>query len=55
MCTLNIQPDAGYCLDKIVVLDGLFQKKHLFDVSGELSFQVPDMDTFVCVTFKEEL
>lgn len=55
MCILNIQPDAGYCLDKIVVLDGLFQKKHLFDVDGELSFQVPDMDVFVRVMFKEVL
>ena len=55
MCTLNIQPDAGYCLDKISILDGLFQKKQICEVDKDPSFQVPDMDTFVCVTFKEEL
>ena len=55
MCILEIQPDADYCLDKISVLDGLFHKKQICKINKDLSFQVPDMDTFVCVTFKEEL
>lgn len=55
MCTLKIQPDVGYCLDKIFVLDGLFQKKQICEVDKNLSFQVPDMDVFVHVIFKEVL
>lgn len=54
-CTVSIIPNEGYTLTKAYVLDGLFQKKCLYELDHTLSFIVPEMDVILCAEFKEVL
>ena len=52
--TLTVDPDKGYVLDTLTVLDGKDKEIKLTEKNGKYTFTMPDSKVTVAATFKAE-